>query len=43
MAKYLYSYRVPADFAPGAETSAEWEAWLGGGIEVGPVMEGPAS
>jgi len=30
MAKYLYSYRVPADFAPGAETSAEWEAWLGG-------------
>ena len=30
MATYLYSYRVPADFAPSAEMSAEWEAWLGG-------------
>jgi hypothetical protein len=30
MAKYLFSYRVPSDFAPGPDTSAEWEAWLGG-------------
>jgi hypothetical protein len=30
MTKYVFSYRVPADFVPGAETGAEWEAWLGG-------------
>jgi hypothetical protein len=30
MGKFVFSYRVPADFVPGAETGAEWEAWLGG-------------
>ena len=59
MAKYVFSYRVPSDYAPHAETAAEWQAWfgglgsalvdvgnavtdyasLGGGVEVGPVME----
>ena len=28
MTKYVFSYRVPADFVPGAGTGAEWEAWL---------------
>ena len=30
MANYVFSYRVPADYAPHAETAAEWQAWLGG-------------
>lgn len=30
MAKYVLSYRVPADYVPGAETAAEWQAWFGG-------------
>jgi hypothetical protein len=31
MAKYVFSYRVPSDYEPnGAETFAEWQAWLGG-------------
>jgi hypothetical protein len=30
MGKYVFSYRVPAGFVPGAETGAEWQAWLGG-------------
>jgi uncharacterized membrane protein len=30
MTKYVFSYRVPAGFVPGAATGAEWEAWLGG-------------
>ena len=30
MAKYVFSYRVPSDYEPnGAETFAEWQAWLG--------------
>jgi hypothetical protein len=29
MAKYVFSYRVPSDYAPGAETAAEWQAWFG--------------
>jgi len=29
MAKYVFSYRVPSDYAPGAETPAEWRAWFG--------------
>ena len=37
MAKYVFSYRVPSDYAPGADTAAEWQAWFGG-VEVGPVM-----
>ena len=39
MAKYVFSYRVPIDYPPGPETGPEWQAWLGGGVEVGPVME----
>jgi len=30
MAKYVFSYRVPSDYAPHAETAAEWQAWFGG-------------
>jgi len=30
MAKYVFSYRVPSDYAPGAETAAEWQAWFAG-------------
>ena len=30
MAKYVFSYRVPSDYAPGAGTPAEWQAWFGG-------------
>ena len=29
MAKYVFSYRVPSDYVPGAETVAEWQAWFG--------------
>jgi hypothetical protein len=29
MAKYVFSYRVPSDYAPGAETPGEWQAWFG--------------
>ena len=62
MAKYVFSFRVPSDYAPHAGTAAEWQAWfgglgsalvdvgyavtdyaslgeVGGGVEVGPVME----
>ena len=30
MGKYVFSYRVPADYRPGPETGDEWRAWLGG-------------
>ena len=30
MASYVFSYRVPSDYRPGADTAAEWQAWLGG-------------
>jgi hypothetical protein len=30
MAKYVFSYRMPADYTPGPETGDEWRAWLGG-------------
>ena len=29
MAKYVFSFRAPSDYAPGAETPAEWQAWFG--------------
>ncbi len=29
MAKYVFSFRVPADYAPNADTPAEWRAWFG--------------
>jgi hypothetical protein len=30
MDKYVFSFRVPSDYAPHAETAAEWRAWFGG-------------
>ena len=35
MAKYVFSYRVPSGYAPGAGTAAEWRAWFGG---LGPAL-----
>ncbi len=35
MAKYVFSYRVPSGYAPGAGTAAEWQAWFGG---LGPAL-----
>ena len=29
MAKYVFSFRVPSDYAPNAGTPAEWQAWFG--------------
>ena len=28
MPKFLFSYRVPEDYQPGAETGKAWEAWF---------------
>jgi hypothetical protein len=33
--KYVFSFRVPADYAPNAGTSAEWQAWFAG---LGPAL-----
>ena len=30
MANYVFSYRVPSDYVPGAETATEWQGWFGG-------------
>ena len=30
MTKYVFSYRVPSDYVPGAETAGQWRAWFGG-------------
>ena len=30
MTNFVFSYRVPADYRPGAEAAAEWQAWFGG-------------
>ena len=35
MAKYVFSFRVPSDYAPGAGTRAEWQAWFGA---LGPAL-----
>ena len=55
MAKYVFSFRVPSGYRPDAGTPAEWQAWfgglgpdcpvlrVGGGVEVGPVMEAAGS
>ncbi len=29
MTKYVFSFRVPADYQPHAGTAAEWRAWFG--------------
>jgi len=28
MPKFLFSYRVPKDYQPGAESGPAWEAWF---------------
>jgi hypothetical protein len=28
MPEFLFSYRVPSDYQPGAETGKAWEAWF---------------
>ncbi|MFL6116472.1 MAG: hypothetical protein ACJ786_34710 [Catenulispora sp.] len=47
MAKYVFSYRMPADYTPGPETGAEWQAWLGGMgealVDFGQAVTGYAS
>jgi len=30
MTRFVFSFRVPSDYAPNAETPAEWRAWFGG-------------
>ena len=30
MTNFVFSYRVPSDYRPGAETAADWQAWFGG-------------
>jgi len=30
MAKYVFSFRVPSDYAPHPGTAAEWQAWFDG-------------
>jgi hypothetical protein len=30
MIKYVFSFRVPSEYVPGAGTAAEWQAWFGG-------------
>ena len=35
MTNFVLSYRVPSEYAPGAETAAEWRAWFGG---MGPAL-----
>ena len=35
MGKYVFSFRVPADYQPHAGTPAEWRAWFGG---LGPAL-----
>ncbi|WP_194912334.1 hypothetical protein [Catenulispora rubra] len=36
MTKYVFSFRVPADYKPDAGTAAEWQAWFGA---LGPALE----
>ncbi|NUR57987.1 MAG: hypothetical protein HOV87_04695 [Catenulispora sp.] len=35
MTNYVFSFRVPSDYAPHAGTTAEWQAWFGG---LGPAL-----
>ena len=47
MTKYVFSFRVPSDYAPGAGTPAEWQAWFGALgpalLDVGNAVTGYAS
>jgi hypothetical protein len=35
MTKYVFSFRVPADYKPHAGTTAQWQAWFG---TLGPAL-----
>jgi hypothetical protein len=35
MAKYVFSYRIPANYTPHAGTPAEWRAWF---VELGSAL-----
>jgi hypothetical protein len=35
MPQYVFSFRVPAEYRPGAGTPSEWRAWFG---ELGPAL-----
>ena len=35
MSKYVFSFRVPSDYAPNPGTRAEWQAWFSG---LGPAL-----
>jgi hypothetical protein len=47
MADYVFSFRVPSDYQPTAETPAEWRAWFGALgpalVDVGNAVTGYAS
>ena len=47
MAKYVFSFRVPSDYAPNTDTPAEWRAWFGSLgpalVDVGNAVTGYAS
>ena len=47
MANYVFSFRVPSDYAPDAGAPAEWQAWFGGLgsalVDVGNAVTGYAS
>jgi hypothetical protein len=47
MSEYVFSFRVPSDYAPHAGTPAEWQAWFGGLgsalMDVGNAVTGYAS
>ncbi len=40
MAKYVFSYRVPADYSPNDEAHAEWAAWFD---ELGSALVDPGN
>jgi hypothetical protein len=35
MTKYVFAFRVPADYAPNTGTRAQWQAWFG---SLGPAL-----
>jgi hypothetical protein len=47
MARYVFSFRVPSDYAPNTDTPAEWRAWFGSLgpalVDVGNAVTGYAS
>ena len=47
MPMYVFSYRVPSNYAPHAETAAEWRAWFAAMgpalVDIGHAVTGYAS